>query len=79
MDSLMSNSLTGKVAEKAADSQVGKDTWCPDMSFKIRMICFLGIFTFGMCATSRDHNSVSFDFFRIALGLRWMHRLGKPR
>ena len=49
MDNLMTNSLTGKVASKAADSAVGKDTWCPEMSFKIRMICFLALYVFGKC------------------------------
>ena len=47
MDSLMTNSLTGKVAEKTMDSQVGKDTCCPDLGFKTRVICFLGLYIFG--------------------------------
>ena len=47
MDNLMTNSLTGKVAEKAADSQVGKDTMCPDLSFRLRMVIYLGMYTFG--------------------------------
>ena len=52
MDSLMGNSVTGKVVEKAADNQVGKDTMCPEMSFKIRMICFLGMYVFGKLSDS---------------------------
>ena len=47
MDSLMNNSLTGKVAEKGLDNQVGKDTCCPDLGFKVRVISFLGMFIFG--------------------------------
>lgn len=54
MDNLMSSSLTGKVAEKSLDSKVGKETCCPDMGFKIRIICFLGLFVFGKCAYTFD-------------------------
>ena len=43
----MSNSLTGKVAEKTMDSQVGKDTLCPDLGIKVRVACFLGMYVFG--------------------------------
>ena len=49
MDNLMNNSLTGKVAEKGLDNQVGKDTCCPDLGFKVRVISFLGMFIFGKC------------------------------
>ena len=45
----MNNSLTGKVAEKGLDNQVGKDTCCPDLGFKVRVISFLGMFIFGKC------------------------------
>ena len=47
MDNLMTNSLTGKVAEKTMDNQVGKDTCCPDIGFKTRVVCFLGMFILG--------------------------------
>ena len=43
----MSSSLTGKVAEKSLDSKVGKETCCPDLGFKIRIICFTGLYIFG--------------------------------
>ena len=43
----MSNSLTGKLAEKTMDGQVGKDTCCPDLGFKTRVASFLAMFIFG--------------------------------
>ena len=53
MDNLMTNSLTGKVAEKAVGGQVGQDTLCPDMSFRLRMIVFAGVYVFGEYSSSK--------------------------
>ena len=66
----MTNSLTGKVMEKAADNQVGKDTWCPDMSFKIRMICFCALYLFGLilafigCFGLKNHSEPDYSVMR---------------
>ena len=75
MDNLMTNSLTGKVAEKGLDNQVGKDTCCPDLGFKVRVICFLGMFIFGKCLLAVGFECVTSTTFRFrsALGLHWMH------
>ena len=45
----MGNKAVGGLAEKAVDTQVGGDTWCPDMGIKIRLLCFGGLYIFGKC------------------------------
>jgi hypothetical protein len=49
MDDLMSSrsSLAAKAGEKMLDKDVGKDTACPSLTFKVRFGCFLGFFIFG--------------------------------
>ena len=59
MDNLMTNSLTGKVAEKHMDNTVGKDTCCPDLGFKTRVACFLALYILGKC-----HFAISWNLFR---------------
>ena len=53
MDDLLSQnsigggSLIGRASEKAMDKKVGKDTMCPNMSFKQRFAAFLICFILG--------------------------------
>ena len=57
MDSLLSQnsigggSLVGRASEKAMDKKVGKDTMCPNMSFKQRVAGFLICFILGKTIT----------------------------
>ena len=53
MDSLLSSgslgggSLAGKAMEKNLDKKMGKDTCCPSLSFRVRMIGFGVCFALG--------------------------------
>ena len=53
MDELLSNSsigggsLVGRASEKAMDKKVGKDTMCPNLTFKQRIAGFLICFVLG--------------------------------
>jgi hypothetical protein len=53
MDDLMSSgslgggSFAAKGAEKLMDKKVGKDTCCPGLSFRVRIIGFLVCFILG--------------------------------
>eukprot|EP00806_Schmidingerella_arcuata_P004871 Macronucleus_5419.p1 GENE.Macronucleus_5419~~Macronucleus_5419.p1 ORF type:complete len:172 (+),score=46.07 Macronucleus_5419:1-516(+) len=66
----MTNSLTGKVAEKAVGGQVGQDTLCPDMSFRLRMIVFAGVYVFGLilsfigCIGLKNHEDPDYNIMR---------------
>ena len=52
MDSLLSSGslgggAMGAVGEKAVGGSIGKSTMCPQLSFKVRLGCFFGMYVFG--------------------------------
>ena len=70
----MDNLMTGKVAEKAMDSQVGKDTWCPDLGIKVRVICFLGCYIFGKSVKAGIASLlIDLSVSRFVYGFHWVH------
>ena len=53
MDDLMSSrsSMAAKAGEKMMEKEVGKDTMCPQMTFRVRFGFFIGLFSFGKAVT----------------------------